>query len=400
MKIKFNNRYLPYVYPVIKKAPSCGRSKKYIVTGSNVPPKLSNGVRLKRPSIKRNLIFIFLALSSCNYYQEFSQPKITTNLAPKEVHIRTIAILPFKNQTDNKEIPTVLRRAVFSNLSLKGYDLIKLNQVDQRLKMASYHTKDIDNIGHYKLGRILNADALMYGTVTKCSKLFGVVYSRISIGAEMEMVDTSNSKIIWEANHEERTHSGTPPFSPFSIPEKIIDSTINVRDKVINDTADKLAKKFVEGIPECDIYEALTDYAINIKDVGNSKEVHYKIQPNDTLFKIARKFYGHGSRWRNIKYANNEIQSTSLRVGHDLVLPDVPVLVNINDARLLDKYHYTKAVYKVKWGDSLYTMASELYHDGKKWHIIYEENKDEIEDMQDLAVGQVLIIPLHSDIEL
>ena len=36
---------------------------------------------------------------------------------------------------------------------------------------------------------------------------------------------------------------------------------------------------------------------------------------HDTLFKIAIKFYGHGSKWRNIKYANNEIQSTSLKIG-------------------------------------------------------------------------------------
>lgn len=353
-------------------------------------------ISLKAPIIKSNLILLFLALSSCNYYQEFSQPEITTSLAPKESLIRTIAILPFKNQTDNEEIPTIMRDAVFRNLSLKGYDLIKLKQIDQRLKMASYHTNEINTMGNYKLGRILEADALMYGTVTKCSKLFSVVYSRITIAAELELVDTSDSKTIWKANHEELTHSGTPPMSPFAIPEKIIASSINVRDKVIVDTADTLAKKLVKGIPERDIQEILTDYAIEIKEVGNSEVVHYKIQPNDTLFKIARKFYGQGSMWKNIKDTNDDIQSTSLKIGYDLVLPGVPVLTNINDAKLYDKDNYTKAVYKVKWGDSLYNIASELYHDGRKWPVIYEENKDEIEDMNELTVGQVLILPLSS----
>ena len=353
-------------------------------------------ISLKAPIIKSNLILLFLALSSCNYYQEFSQPEITTSLAPKESLIRTIAILPFKNQTDNEEIPKILRDAVFRNLSLKGYDLIKLKQIDQRLKMASYHTNEINTMGNYKLGRILEADALMYGTVTKCSKLFSVVYSRITIAAELELVDTSDSKTIWKANHEELTHSGTPPMSPFAIPEKIIASSINVRDKVIVDTADTLAKKLVKGIPERDIQEILTDFAIEIKEVGNSEVVHYKIQPNDTLFKIARKFYGQGSMWKNIKDTNDDIQSTSLKIGYDLVLPGVPVLTNINDAKLYDKDNYTKAVYKVKWGDSLYNIASELYHDGRKWPVIYEENKDEIEDMNELTVGQVLILPLSS----
>jgi len=351
---------------------------------------------LKTLIIKRNLILLFLAISSCNYYQEFSQPEITTTLAPKESHIRTIAILPFKNQTENEEIPTILREAVFRNMSLKGYDLIKLKQIDQRLMMASYHTKEIDIIGNYKLGRILEADALMYGTVTKCSKLFSVIYSRITISAELELVDITDSKTIWKANHEELTHSGTPPMSPFAIPEKIIESSINVRNKVIIDTAGTLARKLVKGIPERDIQEVLTDYAIEIKDVGNNKVVHYKVQPDDTLFKIARKFYGLGSMWKNIKDANDDIQSTSLKIGHDLVLPGVPVLTNINDAKLYDKDNFAKAVYKIKWGDSLYNIASELYHDGRKWPVIYEENKDEVENMNELTVGQAIIIPLSS----
>jgi len=367
MNIKFNNRYLPLIY-------------------------------LKKSLLKHCLIVVFLAFSSCNYYQEFSQPKITTNLASKSTDIRTIAILPFKNQTKNEEIPEVLRKAVFRNLSLKGYDLVTLEIVDQKLRMASYHTDDINNLGHYKLGKILEADALIYGTVTKCSKSYVLVYSRITVGAEMEMISSFNSKTIWEANHKELTHSGSPPFSPFNIPEKIFDSTINVRDKVVRDTADKLAKKLANGIPGLDINKILTDYAIDIKNEGNNKVVHYEVQPNDTLFKIAMQFYGQGSRWKNIKQANNEIQCTSLKIGHDLVLPDLPVLTNINDGRLLNTDHHAKALYKVKWGDSLFSMASELYHDGKKWPVIYEENKEEIKDTQDLTVGQALIIPLQSNL--
>ena len=346
--------------------------------------------------IRSNLLLVILVLSSCNYFQEFSKPEITTLSSSKPDHIKTIAILPFENLTDNKEIPITLRKSIFSNLSLKDYDLIKLKQIDQRLYMASYHTRDIGKTGHYKLGKLLNADALIYGTVTKCSKLFGVVYSCVSIGAEMEMIEVSNSKTIWKATHVEATHSGTPPFSPFSIPEKIIDSTINIRGKVINDTADRLARKFVEGIPEFNNKENSRKFVINIKNAGKRKEVHYKVRQNDTLFKIAKAFYGQGSKWKNIKYANDEIESTALKIDYDLILPDVPIITNINDAKLLDKEHYKKAVYEVKWGDSLRDIASTLYHDSEKWHIIYEDNKDEIGNTQDLTVGQVLIIPLNT----
>lgn len=347
--------------------------------------------------IKRFLLLTIFALSSCNYVQEFSEPDVTTLSIPEYTHSRSVAILPFRNLTDNENISVVLRNEVYSNLSLKDYDLVRLKHIDQKLQLASYDTSDIYEIGHYQLGKILNADILLYCTVTKCSKLFGVVYSRITIDAEMEMVDASNSETIWKASHAELTHAGSIPISPFSIPEKIVDSAMNIRDKVIKETADRLAKKFVKSMPEFSVDEDLREYAIVIKNVGNKNEVYYKVQQNDTLFKIAKRFYGKGTRWRDIKFANNEIESASLKVGRELRLPDVPVLKDLSDVKLLDRSHYKKAVYKVKWGDSLYKIAYALYQDGDKWHVIHEDNKSEIEDIKDLNVGQVLVLPLIYD---
>ena len=116
------------------------------------------------------------------------------------------------------------------------------------------------------LSSIFTYYLIMSNLILQWYKLFSVIYSRVTIGAELELVDTVDSKTIWKANHEELTHSGTPPMSPFSIPEKIIESSINVRDKVIGDTADTLAQKLVKGIPECDVHEVLADYTIEIED--------------------------------------------------------------------------------------------------------------------------------------
>ncbi len=83
MKTKFVKHYLPHAY-------------------------------FKTLFIKCSILFVFLALSSCNYFQEYSRPKITTLSPPKQNHIKTVAILPFKNLTDNEEIPAILRNAIFS----------------------------------------------------------------------------------------------------------------------------------------------------------------------------------------------------------------------------------------------------------------------------------------------
>ena len=66
----------------------------------------------------------------------------------------------------------------------------------------------------------------------------------------------------------------------------------------------------------------------------------------------------------------------------------------LKNSQQIDRNKYKKAVYRVKWGDSLYEIASKVFHDGKRWTIIYDSNKHEIMNIKDLPVGQVLIIPL------
>ena len=63
-------------------------------------------------------------------------------------------------------------------------------------------------------------------------------------GAEMKMVDARSSKIIWQADHIEKTHSDSMPVpvSPLGIPEAVVESSFNIREKVIAETADRLVK--------------------------------------------------------------------------------------------------------------------------------------------------------------
>ncbi len=49
--------------------------------------------------------------------------------------------------------------------------------------------------------------------------------------------------------------------------------------------------------------------------------------------------------------------------------------------------------YTVKRGDSLSSIAMKMYKDHNKWEQIYEANRKELEDSNDLKIGQVLVIP-------
>lgn len=49
--------------------------------------------------------------------------------------------------------------------------------------------------------------------------------------------------------------------------------------------------------------------------------------------------------------------------------------------------------YKVRAGDSLWSIAADHLGDGNRWLTIYEANRDELKDVDFLRVGQVLLLP-------
>lgn len=337
---------------------------------------------------------ILFTISSCNYLQEKSTPHIKTLRTTERNNITTVAILPFKNKSEKKGSEELLRKSFFINLNIKGYDLLKLEEIDERLNLAAINASNLDKEDVYKVGRIVKADALIFGTVTKCCKRFYGVYSQVILGAEMKMVDARSSNVLWQADHTEKTHSDAIPVSPFSIPEAVIESSINVREKVIADTADRLVKKFLVSIPDKEFDSSISANVISLKSNGVSLGVYYRVQDGDTLSSISEKFYDDTSRAEELSKTNKDVSDDTLKAGQELVIPDMPILDDIAESLQIDRNRYKKTVYRVKWGDNLYEIACRVFQNGKRWTVIHDANKREIKDINDLPVGQIIIIPL------
>ncbi len=336
------------------------------------------------------ILILLFTVSSCNYLEEKATPNVKTLHPPRSNKITTVAILPFKNKSEKKGAENVLRTCLFTNLSIKGYNVLKLEEIDERLNLAEISAANLEKEDIYKVGRIVKADALVYGTVTKCCKRFYGVYSQVVLGAELKMVDARSSQVLWRADHTEKTHSDAIPLSPFSIPEAVVESSINIREKVFADTADRLVKKFLVSIPGKGFDSPISANVISIK----SEEVYYRVQDADTLSSISEKFYADTSRADDISKTNRGVSDLTLKTGQELVIPDMPILRDIDESQQVDRNKHKRAVYHVKWGDSLYEIASRVFHDGKKWTVIYDANKQEIKDINDLPVGQVIIVPI------
>ncbi|MBC8550472.1 MAG: LysM peptidoglycan-binding domain-containing protein [Candidatus Brocadiales bacterium] len=133
-----------------------------------------------------------------------------------------------------------------------------------------------------------------------------------------------------------------------------------------------------------------------------TEAVYYKVQANDNLFKIARKHYGNGQKWKKIFDANRDIMpdSNSLYVGQALLIPDITVKKEANEVVLtpvrgkLEKERSNNVnTHTVEAGDTLYRIAKKYYDDPGVWIKILEANEDTIEDEGSLKEGQVLILP-------
>src|ERR687890_60613 len=97
----------------------------------------------------------------------------------------------------------------------------------------------------------------------------------------------------------------------------------------------------------------------------------YIVVVGDTLRSIARGFYGDENQWPRIFNANrDQIDDPNvIHVGWILRIP-------------------TDELYTVKAGDTLRSLAQQFYGDEAQWSRIFDENRDQIDDPDQISVGQ------------
>jgi nucleoid-associated protein YgaU len=152
------------------------------------------------------------------------------------------------------------------------------------------------------------------------------------------------------------------------------------------------------------------------KDVtsGDVKKAKiHKVQYNDNLRKIAKKYYGDESRWLLIFNANQDkIQDrNSLKIGTELIIPEEKtttqmikaetktdtkkeiITPSLSQAVEVKDVKPTARKHIIQQGDTLYTLAIKYYNDGTKWNKIFDANKKALKDQKSLKIGQELVIP-------
>jgi hypothetical protein len=177
----------------------------------------------------------------------------------------TVAVLPFFNQAKSQLGSDEVRRGFYNHFSSLPYKSMKLYSVDNILRKAGLTDAEaINKISPKELGRILDVDAVIYGSISDFDKLFAVVYSSVSVGAEIKMYDTKTGKILWSGKHVSRIQEGGIATNPVGLIAMVVATAMNVRDIQLLRACDDLFRDMVKTIPVPAIAEALRPPVITL----------------------------------------------------------------------------------------------------------------------------------------
>ena len=162
--------------------------------------------------------------------------------------------------------------------------------------------------------------------------------------------------------------------------------------------------QIAEEIPYEDEEESFPEDKQQISSSDISTKTIYKVKPNDSLVKIAKKYFGDETKWDMIFEANKDHISDphSLYVGQELLIPDVTVEKSETQAfrvpvekKQEHEITVNTITHTVQSGDTLCRIAEKYYDDPEMWRKIYEANEETIEGQDLLRKGQSLIIPQY-----
>ncbi|MEA3280387.1 MAG: DUF799 family lipoprotein, partial [Thermodesulfobacteriota bacterium] len=175
-----------------------------------------------------------------------------------ETHIpRTIAVLPFVDESKSQKGTEIVRRGFYNHISSLPYKDMELFRIDHLLRKAGLNDPvAISNTSPEALKKILNVDAVIFGTISNFDKFFAGIYSQVSVGAEIKMYDTKGH-FLWKGKHVARIHEGGISTTPIGIVAAIFSAAMNLRDIQLLRACDDLFRDMVKTIPAMKYADAL-----------------------------------------------------------------------------------------------------------------------------------------------
>ncbi len=212
---------------------------------------------------KAALLALFITLiSGCAMvdYQEKGQASINLHDVIDSLEISEefsearpfkVAIIPFENTTGKEKALEVVRQSFYGQFASKRYIDIELFEIDTILKENGLYEKEtLLNTPTQELGELLQADAIIYGTISGFNRIFLGLYSQVWVELEVVLVNSSSGDMLWRAKHKSTSRQGDMPLDPLSLIPAMFRTAMNLTDKALQQTTDNLCRTLASSLPE------------------------------------------------------------------------------------------------------------------------------------------------------
>ena len=204
---------------------------------------------------------------------------------------RRIAILPFDNLVGGNYIlnsvplprfskkeedgwnwtyANRLRRFFFGHFAAREFIDIELMYIDKMLEALGILTpNDLYKIPAQELGRILDADALIYGQVTEYKNSYYLLYKQIRIGLHIKCVSTEDGSIFFEGEQVRHDNDIRVATNPFDFVIASFQNSMSMRDVYAARASEEVVRELVIRIPIVTTF--IEEEEQRIKDRINTK---------------------------------------------------------------------------------------------------------------------------------
>lgn len=184
---------------------------------------------------------------------------------------RKIAVLPFDNLVGGNyilnEVPIPrfnrkkeddwnwtyanrLRRFFFGHFAAREFQDIELMYVDKVLQELDIFTpNDLNNYPPQELGKILGADALIYGKVTDYKNSYYTLFAQIRIGLHIKCVSVEDGSMLFEGEHKRYDNDIRVATNPLDFVIASFQNYMSLRDVYAARASEEVARELVLRIP-------------------------------------------------------------------------------------------------------------------------------------------------------
>ena len=143
-----------------------------------------------------------------------------------------------------------LRRFFFGHFASREFVDIELMYVDRTLQELGVLTpNDLYKIPVQELGRILGADALIYGRVTEYKNSYYMLYKQIRIGLSIKCISTKDGSTFFEGEQVRHDNDIRVATNPFDFVIASFQNSMSMRDVYAARASEEVVRELVLRIP-------------------------------------------------------------------------------------------------------------------------------------------------------